>query len=171
MLSFELDIERVFQAIKILEQELHKLAPYSPTPPDLIGKIVEIISRLLRPLMTRSPQNTVLEAGCGKGDVAKVLARSIKAYTICLEIDSELLKHSKNREPALELVNADLNHPPLRKIDITYAYLLPTGLQKILDTVKSNIIISLDYKASRENPTKTITLGNHHELHIYIKRF
>ncbi len=154
----------VSRAVRILEQSMSSLAPYSPTPLELLDTVAAVAAQYL-PREVRQP--SVLEAGCGDGRVAKAIADKTGSYTICLELDEKLvIEASKKVNHLIDVVQADLRRIPLRLVDLAYAYLLPDGVTAILKQGVAKVLLSLDYY-DPERPPKHHLLVNRHYLYIY----
>lgn len=147
-------LEEIYEGIAFLEDALGFLSPYAPTPPEVIDAIVSLARTVARPSDGR--QLVVYEPGCGRGVAAKRLSEALGAYYVCLELDEGNAVEAreecrKSRVGHLvEVVQGDLRHFWLRRVDLVYAYLLSHAVRVLEENLRDTVIISLDYRGERE---------------------
>ena len=61
-------------------------------------------------------EGTVVDAGCGEGYGAAILARGVKRV-VGLDLDGPTLTRARTRYPVAHFVRGDLSHPPLGRVD------------------------------------------------------
>ncbi len=157
----------VHRALRVLEEAEATLAPYAPTPPELVDRLAAVAAALAARL-AGPRQPLLLEAGCGDGRVAEALAAASQGYTVCLELDAELCARARRRAGLLvDVVQADLRRPPLaRGLHLAYAYLLPDGVAEVIRHGLARIVLSLDYAAPGYAPRAHAVLDRHY-LYVY----
>jgi SAM-dependent methyltransferase len=161
-------IQRLYSAIVAVEEATANLAPYAPTPPELIEVVVDLVALLLG-VLNDDKQPVIVEAGCGDGRVARALASKLLGHVVCVEIARDLCLKARQFElPSLDVVEADLRYLPLaRPADVAYAYLLPDGVAESIRANVSRILISLDYYAPKHRPT-AYTVYSYHYIYVYV---
>lgn len=72
------------------------LAPYSPTPPDVVGRMLK--------LANVGPRDVVYDLGCGDGRIVIEAARMFGARGVGLDIDADLIAqaHAKAKAAGVE---------------------------------------------------------------------
>ena len=148
------------------------LSPYAPTDDSVGLSIVYILTAILARFSKKHGKQPIYyEPGCGDARVSAKVAQNSGAYVVCLELDEELLKTGmrKHRHWLVDYIIGDLATFRLRKVDVTYAYLLPNAVKIVLDIVEPAVLLSLDYPATRNDPRECaeVKIAEYRTAYVY----
>jgi Methyltransferase domain len=125
------------------------LAPYVPTPPEVVARMLEIASV--------GPSDVVYDIGCGDGRMVIAAAKLHGAHGIGIELDPALIAECRagaEREGVSKLVRfleMDATKARLTEATVLALYLLPESLETLAPTFERDLrpgarIVSHDYK-------------------------
>lgn len=158
-------------------QKPEKLAPYYPTPPSVVEKMLE--------LGELRKGETHYDLGSGDGRVVIMAAHKYGARTMGFEIDQKLIQQSRGEILRLGLQNLasildqDLMTADFTKPDLITVYLLPASNRKLTPLLESQMrpgtrVVSHDFAFQGWEAEKTVTLdvdididGLMHTLYLY----
>ncbi len=154
-----------------------KLAPYYPTPPSVVERMLE--------LGELRKGETHYDLGSGDGRVVIMAAQKYGARSTGFEIEPKLIQESREEILRLGLQNMasilaqDLLTADFSKPDLITTYLLPAANRKLTPLLESQMrpgtrLVSHDFAFQGWEPEKTITLdvdvdidGLMHTLYLY----
>ena len=126
----------------------HKRAPFVPA----IGKHKTIAIQYISPLLSNKNKLTIIDAGCGNGDILALLAKQYPHHHfIGIEYNKTLFNYCKKhwqQIPNLSFIHQDLLKFDYSNIDIIYYFGIPSLTKQleniILNTNKNIDIISIE---------------------------
>jgi len=129
------------------------IVPYSPTPPTLIDRVVEVADP--------KPYEVFCDFGSGDGRILVAMAGR-GCYSIGIEIDRKLvkksLKNTRKLHQNIDIIWGDMFYNPLRRVDIVYTFLdekamrlLRKDLEEMIE--KGTRVVSLTYRIPEMKPT------------------
>lgn len=154
-----------------------KVAPYYPTPPYVVEKMLN--------LGELKKGELHYDLGSGDGRVVIMAAQKYEARSVGFEIDSKLIGESRGEilrlglENAASIVMQDLMTADFSKPDLITVYLLPDANRKLRPLFEQQMrpgtrIVSHDFAFTEWEPEKTVTLdvdtdidGLMHTLYLY----
>ncbi len=157
--------------------DAEKLAPYYPTPPSVVQKMLE--------LGDLKAGEKMFDLGSGDGRIVIMAAQKFHARAVGVELDKDLVKLSSDRikklglEKLASIVEGDLLKQDYSTADLVTVYLLPGFIDKaqpLLDrqTKKGARIVSHDFEFKNWTPEKVVNIaddgeGRSHTLFLYRK--
>lgn len=157
-----------------------KLAPYYPTPPGVVEKMLE--------LGKLKPGELHYDLGSGDGRVVIMAAQKFGAHSVGFEIDPKLVEKSRARIAELGLSELarieqqDLMTADFSKPDLVTVYLLPSSNRKLLPLLEQQMrsgtrIVSHNFAFWDWQPEETVTTyedahtdGLSRTLYLYRRR-
>jgi protein-L-isoaspartate O-methyltransferase len=148
------------------QQGAEKLAPYYPTPPTVVQKMLE--------LGELKKGELHYDLGSGDGRVVIMAAQKFGARSVGYEIDDELWKKSMERIKQLGLasqariVKDDLMKANFSEPDLITVYLLPSSNDKIQPILekqmkKGSRVVSHDFEFSGWKAEKVVNVEDNEE--------
>ncbi|HUS06447.1 MAG TPA: methyltransferase domain-containing protein [Bryobacteraceae bacterium] len=154
-----------------------KLAPYFPTPPLIVEKMLRLASV--------RPGDKVFDLGSGDGRIVIAAAKQFKAEATGVEFDKALYEQSSETIRKLRLqkkariIYGDLFQQDYSSADVITVYLLPASNRKILPMLESQLkkgtrIVAHDFDFAGWEPVKTEVVdndgeGRSHTLFLYVR--
>lgn len=165
-------------ALILLAAQAPNVAPYYPTPFEVVTKMLEIGEL--------KPGQTHYDLGSGDGRLVIMAARDFQAKSVGFEIDPQLITTSRRQITELGLDNQaeirsqDLFTVDMSDVDLVTVYLLPAALKKLVPIFKRALkpgarVVSHDFPIENWEPEQTITLDNYtdpddnwlHTIYLY----
>ena len=155
-------------------KEVDKLAPYYPTPPSIVEKMLQI-GELKK-------GEKMFDLGSGDGRVVIMAARKFGADGTGVEIDESLYKQSMAEIKRLKLSNSariihgDVAAQDYSSADLLTVYLLPDSNTKIRPLLEKQLrkgarVVAHDFEFSGWTPVKTEHVedeeGRSHTIFLY----
>jgi protein-L-isoaspartate O-methyltransferase len=154
-----------------------KLAPYYPTPP-------LVVERMLR-LANLQPGEKMYDLGSGDGRIVIMAARKFKADATGIEYDDDLYAESSaairklKLEKTARIVHGDILKQDLSRADVVTVYLLPASNKKIQPMLEKQLrkgtrVVAHDFDFPDWKPDKIETVeddgeGRSHTLFLYLR--
>jgi hypothetical protein len=154
-----------------------KLAPYYPTPPSVVEKMLA--------LGELRKGEVHYDLGSGDGRVVIQAAQKFGARSMGFEIDPKLIAQSRAEilrlglQDLASILEQDLMTADFSKPDLITVYLLPASNRKLTPLLESQMrrgtrVVSHDFAFPNWEPEKTVTLdveididGLMHTLYLY----
>jgi protein-L-isoaspartate O-methyltransferase len=159
------------------EKEPEKLAPYYPTPPSVVEKMLQ--------LGGVKPGEKVFDLGSGDGRIVIMAAAKFKADATGIELDPDLHRQSMEtiRKEKLDntarIILGDLYKQDYSSANVLTIYLLPASNDKIRPMLEKQLkkgtrIVSHDFEFADWKPMKTELIeddgeGRSHTLFLYVR--
>ena len=154
-----------------------KLAPYYPTPPSIVQKMLEVGEL--------KAGEKMFDLGSGDGIIVITAAQKFHATAVGVELDKDLVKLSTDRirklgiQKLASIVEGDLLKQDYSSADLVAVYLLPGFIDKaqpLLDRQlkKGARVVSHDFEFKNWTPEKVVNIpddgdGRSHTLFLYRK--
>jgi len=155
--------------------ETEKLAPYYPTPPAVVEKMLQ--------LGALQPGEKMFDLGSGDGRIVIMAAGKFKADATGVEFDQELHRQSsdsiaaKHLQKTARIVHGDIFQQDYSSADLVTVYLLPASNDKIRPMLEKQLkkgtrIVSHDFQFTGWKPEKTEDVeddgeGRSHTIYLY----
>ena len=152
-----------------------KLAPYYPTPPSIVQKMLEITG--LR------PGEKLFDLGSGDGRIVLAASSKFKADATGVELDESLVRQSSEeiRRRALDktarIIQGDILKQDYSSADVVTVYLLPKAMQLVRPILEKQLkkgarIVAHDFEMTGWKPEKVETIeddgeGRSHTIYLY----
>ncbi|MGO4885504.1 MAG: methyltransferase domain-containing protein [Bryobacteraceae bacterium] len=156
-------------------QDPAKLAPYYPTPPSIVMKMLE--------LGGLKPDEKMFDLGSGDGRIVIAAAQKFHAAAIGVEIDRDLCRLSLDRirklglEKTAQIINGDILKQDYSSADLITVYLLPNSNDKIQPLLERQLkkgarVVAHDFEFRGWTPVKVEDIeddgeGRSHTLFLY----
>jgi protein-L-isoaspartate O-methyltransferase len=155
-------------------KEADKLAPYYPTPPSIVEKMLQ--------LGELKKGEKMFDLGSGDGRIVVMAARKFGADATGVELDESLYKQSMAEIKRLKLTNTariihgDVATQDYSSADLLTVYLLPDSNTKIRPMLEKQLrkgarVVAHDFEFSGWTPVKTEHLedeeGRSHSIFLY----
>lgn len=155
-------------------KQVDKLAPYYPTPPSIVEKMLQI-GELKK-------GEKVFDLGSGDGRIVIMAAQKFGADATGVEIDEALYKQSMAEIKRLKLadrariIHGDVAAQDYSSADLLTVYLLPDSNTKIRPLLEKQLrkgarVVAHDFEFSGWKPEKTEHLedeeGRSHSIFLY----
>ncbi|MGH9631397.1 MAG: SAM-dependent methyltransferase [Bryobacteraceae bacterium] len=164
-----------FLALAQNSQEPESAAPYFPTPPMVVEKMLQ--------LGEIKPGEKMFDLGSGDGRIVIMAAKKFKADATGVELDDTLHKQSSEaiRKEGLEhtarIIHGDLFKQDYSSADLITVYLLPESNDKMRPVLEKQLkkgarVVSHDFEFSGWNAEKIELIeddgeGRSHTLYFY----
>ena len=166
-----------FCSVLLAQGDANILAPYYPTPPSVVEKMLQ--------LGKLKAGEKMFDLGSGDGRIVIMAAQKFHATAVGVEIDKDLVKLSTERirklglENLASILNSDLLKQDYSSADLITVYLLPGFIDKaqpLLDRQlkKGARVVSHDFEFQKWTPSAVQTIaddgeGRSHTLYLYRK--
>jgi protein-L-isoaspartate O-methyltransferase len=156
------------------QKETDKLAPYFPTPPSVVEK-------MLRFGELKSGEK-MFDLGSGDGRIVIMAAKKFGADATGIEIDEALYKQSsaeikrQNLSNSARIIHGDVTQQDYSSANLLTVYLLPNSNTKIRPMLEKQLkkgtrVVAHDFEFSGWTPEKTEHLedeeGRSHTIFLY----
>lgn len=151
---------------------MKKLAPYNPTPNEVVNVAIE--------LLDICKDDVVCDVGCGKGAFLVEAARQVEVCTryVGIEYDENLARCCKENVEKFHLgdrvrvVKADATKYDFSDITAMFLYLVPDGLRAIYSKLEKRLkagcrIVSYTFSIPNLKPVKEISTKAGLKLRLY----
>jgi len=151
-----------------------KLAPYYPTPPSIVQKMLEITGL--------KAGETMFDLGSGDGRIVLMAASKFKAKSTGVELDPSLVRQSteeirrKRLDKLANIINGDILKQDYSSADVVTAYLLPKAMQLVRPILEKQLkkgarVVAHDFEMVGWTPEKVESLedeeGRSHTIYLY----
>ena len=151
-----------------------KLAPYYPTPPSVVQKMLETAGL--------QPGEKMFDLGSGDGRIVLMAATKFKADATGVELDPSLARQSSEEVRRQGLKNAriiegDILTQDYSEADVVTAYLLPKAMQLVKPVLEKQLkkgarVIAHDFEMSGWKPERIEHIeddgeGRSHTIFLY----
>lgn len=157
----------------LLSQQAESLAPFVPSPPEVVEKMLE--------LAEVKPGEVVYDLGCGDGRIVIMAAQKFKAKGVGVELQDDLVKKARQRirelglEGQVEIIQGDLMKVDVSKADVVTLYLLTDSNEKLKPKLLKELkpgarIVSHDFEMRNWVPEKIVEVeahGHNHTIYVY----
>ncbi|MGA2130993.1 MAG: methyltransferase domain-containing protein [Bryobacteraceae bacterium] len=156
-------------------QDSQKLAPYYPTPPAVVIKMLE--------LGGLKEGEKMFDLGSGDGRIVIAAAQKFHADAVGVELDKDLCRQSLERiqklglEKSAQIVNGDILKQDYSSADLVTVYLLPNSNDKIQPLLERQLrkgarVVAHDFEFRNWTPVKVEDIdndgeGRSHTLFLY----
>jgi precorrin-6B methylase 2 len=154
------------------------LAPYVPTPPEVIDAMLK--------LAAVGEGDLLYDLGSGDGRIVIAAAEKRKAYAVGIELDEELCKVTQRAitehhlEGRVRVIQGDIFEQDLTGASVVTAYLLPKSLGRIALLLQARLkkgarVVSINDEVPRWTFTKRLIVlenssGRKWQLFLYVVR-
>jgi 16S rRNA A1518/A1519 N6-dimethyltransferase RsmA/KsgA/DIM1 with predicted DNA glycosylase/AP lyase activity len=152
-----------------------KLAPYYPTPPSIVQKMLEIAGLIKGEKM--------FDLGSGDGRIVMMAASKFKAEATGVELDESLARQSseelrrKGLDKTSRIIQGDILKQDYSSADVITAYLLPKAMQLVRPILEKQLkkgarVVAHDFELAGWKPEKTEVIeddgeGRSHTIYLY----
>lgn len=174
-LRFALFLATIFAQAQTSQPE--KLAPYYPTPPSVVQRMLEIAKL--------QPGEKHFDLGSGDGRVVIMAADKFKADATGVELDDKLYSESteeirkRKLDKRARIIQGDLFQQDYSSADVVTVYLLPSSNSKIQPLLEKQLksgarIVAHDFEFAGWTPAKTEDIaddgeGRSHTIYLYVR--
>ena len=156
------------------EKPAEKLAPYYPTPPSIVQKMLEISGL--------KPGERMFDLGSGDGRIVLMAASKFKAKATGVELDASLARQSaeeirrRGLHEIADVIHGDILKQDYSSADVITAYLLPQAMQLVRPILEKQLkkgsrVIAHDFEMTGWMPEKVESLeddeGRSHTIFLY----
>lgn len=157
------------------KKESEKLAPFYPTPPSIVQKMLEIGSL--------SPGEKMYDLGSGDGRIVIMAASRFKADATGVELDESLARQSsaeirrRGLDKTARIIQGDILKQDYSSADVVTAYLLPAAMQLVRPILEKQLrkgarVIAHDFEMNGWTPEKVENIeddgeGRSHTIYFY----
>lgn len=162
-------------ALAAQESQEKKLAPYVPSPTDVVEKMLKVAEV--------KEGDTVWDLGCGDGRIVITAAQKFGAKGVGVELDDELFAKTSARvkelglEGKVKIIHGDLLEQDLSTATVVTLYLLPTSNEKVRPRLEKFLkkgarVVSHDFEMAGWKALKTEQMesgdyGRQHTIYLY----
>jgi tRNA1(Val) A37 N6-methylase TrmN6 len=156
-------------------QDPVKLAPYYPTPDNIVVKMLE--------LGGLKAGEKMFDLGSGDGRIVIAAAQKFRADAVGVELDKDLCRQSVERirklglEKTAQIVNGDILKQDYSSADLITVYLLPNSNDKVQPLLERQLkkgarVVAHDFEFRSWTPVKVEDIeddgqGRSHTLFLY----
>jgi ubiquinone/menaquinone biosynthesis C-methylase UbiE len=156
-------------------QDPVKLAPYYPTPDNIVVKMLE--------LGGLKAGEKMFDLGSGDGRIVIAAAQKFRADAVGVELDKDLCRQSVERirklglEKTAQIVNGDILKQDYSSADLITVYLLPNSNDKVQPLLERQLkkgarVVAHDFEFRGWTPAKVEDIeddgqGRSHTLFLY----
>lgn len=156
------------------EKAAEKLAPYYPTPPSIVQKMLEVSGV--------KAGETMFDLGSGDGRIVMMAASKFKAKATGVELDASLARQSaeeirrRGLDKSANIIQGDILKQDYSSADVVTAYLLPPAMQLVRPILEKQLkkgarVIAHDFEMTGWTPEKVESLeddeGRSHTIFLY----
>ena len=157
------------------QQEPDKLAPYYPTPPSIVQKMLETAGL--------KAGEKMFDLGSGDGRIVIMAAQKFKADATGVELDPSLARQSSEEirrsklDKTARIIQGDILIQDYSSADVVTAYLLPKAMQLVRPILEKQLkkgarVIAHDFEMTGWTPEKVETIeddgeGRSHTIYLY----
>lgn len=151
----------------------NKLAPYVPSPPHVVERMLEMANL--------KPGETIYDLGCGDGRILITAAQLFRAKGVGVEISDRLAKIASNRVQKLglqnqvKIIHGDLMNVDLSGADVVTIYLLTLSNEELRPRLEKYLkpgarVVSHDFAVPGWKPTEVDRSSEHpgHSIYLYV---
>ena len=152
-----------------------KLAPYYPTPPSIVQKMLEIAA------LTKG--ETMFDLGSGDGRIVIMAASKFKADATGVELDESLARQSsgelrrKGLDKTSRIIHGDILQQDYSSANVVTAYLLPKAMELVRPILEKQLkkgarVVAHDFEMVGWKSEKVETIeddgeGRSHTIYLY----
>jgi predicted RNA methylase len=152
-----------------------KLAPYYPTPPSIVQKMLAITGLKAGEVM--------FDLGSGDGRIVLMAASKFKANATGVELDESLVRQSseeirrKGLDKSARIIHGDILKQDYSSADVVTAYLLPKAMQLVRPILEKQLkkgarVVAHDFEMTGWTPEKVESIeddgeGRSHTIYLY----
>jgi predicted RNA methylase len=152
-----------------------KLAPYYPTPPSIVQKMLEIAG------LTKGEK--MFDLGSGDGRIVMMAASKFKADATGVELDESLARQSSDElrrrglDKTARIIHGDILKQDYSSADVVTAYLLPKAMELVRPILEKQLkkgarVVAHDFEMVGWKPEKVETIeddgeGRSHTIYLY----
>lgn len=157
------------------EKEDGKLAPYYPTPPSIVQKMLEMTGI--------KPGEKMFDLGSGDGRIVLMAASKFKADATGVELDASLARQSSEEikrrglDKTARIIHGDVLKQDYSSADVITIYLLPKAMQLVRPILEKQLkkgvrIVAHDFemrgwKAEKVESIEDDGEGRSHTIYLY----
>ena len=157
------------------EKDPEKLAPYYPTPPSIVQKMLEIGGL--------AKGEKMFDLGSGDGRIVIMAASKFQAEATGVELDPSLARQSseelrrRNLEKTSRIIAGDILKQDYSSADLVTAYLLPKAMELVRPILEKQLkkgarVVAHDFemvgwKAERTETIEDDGEGRSHTIYLY----
>lgn len=154
-------------------ESTRSLAPYVPSPPEIVEKILEAAEV--------KADELVYDLGSGDGRVLIMAAKKFNARSVGVEISPKLVGEANERikdeglEQRCKVIEGDAMEVDLRDADVVVLYLLTSSNEMLRPNLERSLrngarVVSHDFEVLGWNPKKVVqaeAYGRTHRIYVY----
>ncbi len=152
------------------------IAPYVPTPPEIVGKMLE--------LAQVDTHDHVYDLGSGDGRIVIMAAQKFGAQAVGIELNEKLFEESSKRiadlglEKRAKIIHANMFESYIRPATVVTLYLLTSVNERLRPVLEKQLrpgtrIVSHDFQVPGWKPEKVVKAqsenGISHTLYLYVR--
>jgi len=157
------------------DKSAEKLAPYYPTPPSIVQKMLEITGL--------KPGEAMFDLGSGDGRIVLMAASKFKAKATGVELDASLVRQSseelrrKGLDKTAHIIHGDILQQDYSSADVITAYLLPKAMELVRPVLEKQLkkgarVVAHDFEMVGWKPEKVESIeddgeGRSHTIYLY----
>jgi predicted RNA methylase len=156
------------------EKPAEKLAPYYPTPPPIVQKMLE--------LSGLKAGEKMFDLGSGDGRIVLMAASKFNAKATGVELDASLARQSaeeirrRGLDKSANVIHGDILKQDYSSADVVTAYLLPAAMQLVRPILEKQLkkgarVIAHDFEMAGWTAEKVESLeddeGRSHTIFLY----
>ena len=157
------------------KKDAEKLAPYYPTPPSIVEKMLQIAS-------LKSGEK-MFDLGSGDGRIVLMAATKFKADATGVELDPSLVRQSSEEirrtgnDQRARIILGDILKQDYSSADVVTAYLLPKAMELVRPVLEKQLkkgarVVAHDFEMQGWKPEKVETIeddgeGRSHTVFLY----
>jgi protein-L-isoaspartate O-methyltransferase len=156
-------------------KNVEKLAPYYPTPPSIVQKMLEITGL--------QAGEKLFDLGSGDGRIVLAASSKFKADATGVELDESLSRQSSEEirrrglDKTARIIQGDILRQDYSSADVVTVYLLPKAMQLVRPILEKQLkkgarIVAHDFEMTGWKPEKVETIeddgeGRSHTIYLY----
>ena len=158
-----------------VEKSAEKLAPYYPTPPSIVQRMIAITGL--------QPGEKLFDLGSGDGRIVLAAASRFKADATGVELDESLARQSSEEirrrglDKTSRIIHGDILKQDYSSADVVTVYLLPKAMQLVRPILEKQLkkgarVVAHDFEMTGWKPEKVDTIeddgeGRSHTIYLY----
>lgn len=158
-----------------VEKGAEKLAPYYPTPPSIVQRMIAITGL--------QPGEKLFDLGSGDGRIVLAAASRFKADATGVELDESLARQSaeeirrRGLDKTSRIIHGDILKQDYSSADVVTVYLLPKAMQLLRPILEKQLkkgarVVAHDFEMTGWKPEKIDTIeddgeGRSHTIYLY----
>ena len=157
------------------DKKIRKAAPYYPTPPSIVQKMLAITGL--------KAGEKMFDLGSGDGRIVLMAASKFKANATGVELDESLARQSSEEirrrglDKSAHIIQGDILKQDYSSADVVTVYLLPKAMQLVRPILEKQLkkgarVVAHDFEMTGWTPEKVESIeddgeGRSHTIYLY----